>query len=170
MKTTENLQDFDYAVLRYIWSDNSGFDLDTRTQLQIQGRDNLVLGWNRYSKDADYLEWAGDNTASGQESILVNMSKLSSDFGGQIKIEFAGFWYGERKSGQVVLEFTTYKGGSMTTEAYSWVNQGGTVVQNLSLTCNVVLSNNTQDRDSEGQKLAVLNYDVLSKKGQLTKL
>ncbi|MGY6405634.1 hypothetical protein, partial [Vibrio parahaemolyticus] len=87
------------------------------------------------------------NTASGQESILVNMSKLSSDFGGQIKIEFAGFWYGERKSGQVVLEFTTYKGGSMTTEAYSWVNQGGTVVQNLSLTCNVVLSNNTQDRD-----------------------
>ena len=46
MKTTETLQDFDYAVLRYIWSDNSGFDLDTRTQLQIQGRDNLVLGWN----------------------------------------------------------------------------------------------------------------------------
>ena len=35
---------------------------------------------------------------------------------------------------------------------------------------NVVLSNNTQDRDSDGQKLAVLNYDVLSKKGQLTKL
>lgn len=170
MKTTETLQDFDYAVLRYIWSDNSGFDLDTRTQLQIQGRDNLVLGWNRYSEDADYLEWAGDNTASGQESVLVNMSKLSSDFGGQIKIEFAGFWYGERKSGQVVLEFTTYKGGSMTTEAYSWVNQGGTVVQNLSLTCNVVLSNNTQDRDSDGQKLAVLNYDVLSKQGQLTKL
>ena len=51
----------------------------------------------------------------------------------------------------------------MTTQAYSWVNQGGTVVQNLSLTCNVVLSNNTQDRDSDGQKLAVLNYDVLSK-------
>lgn len=168
MKTTETLQDFDYAVLRYIWSDNSGFDLDTRTQLQIQGRDNLVLGWNRDSKDADYLEWAGDNTVSGQESILVNMSKLSSDFGGQIRIEFAGFWYGERKSGQVVLEFTTYKGGAMTTEAYSWVNQGGAVVQNLSLTCNVALFAYAQD--SDGQKLAVLNYDVLSKKGRLTKL
>ena len=143
-------------------------DLDTRTQLQIPNRNSITVGWNRAGNDEDYLTWAGDNTASGQESILVNMSKLSSDFGGQIRIEFAGFWYGERKSGQVVLEFTTYKGGSMTTEAYSWVNQGGTVVQNLSLSCNVVLS--TDKQDSDGQKLAVLNYDVLSKKGQLTKL
>ena len=141
-------------------------DLDTRTQLQIPNRNSITVGWNRAGNDEDYLTWAGDNTSSGQESVLVNMSKLSSDFGGQIKIEFAGFWYDERKSGQVVLEFTTYKGGSMTTEAYSWVNQGGTVVQNLSLTCNVVLSSDAQD--SDGQKLAVLNYDVLSKTGKLT--
>ena len=143
-------------------------DLDTRTQLQIPNRNSITVGWNRAGNDEDYLTWVGDNTGSGEESILVNMSKLASDFNGQIKIEFAGFWYGERKSGQVVLEFTTYKGGSMTTEAYSWVNQGGTVVQNLSLSCNVVLS--TDKQDSDGQKLAVLNYDVLSKKGQLTKL
>ena len=163
----QNLQDFDYAVLRYIWSDNDGLDLDSRTQLQIQGRDNLIIGWNRVSKDADYLEWAGDNTGSGEESILVNMSKLARDFSGQINIEFAGFWFNERKSGRVVLQFTTYKGGSMHTEGYSWVNQGGAVVQNLSLSCNVVLS--TDRQDSDGQKLALLNYDVLSKTGKLTK-
>ena len=153
-------------MIRYQWNEESGVDLDTRTQLQIPNRNSITVGWNRAGNDEDYLTWAGDNTSSGQESILVNMSKLSSDFGGQNTIEFAGFWYGERKSGQVVLEFTTYKCGSMTTEAYSWVNQGGTVVQNLSLSCNVVLS--TDKQDSDGQKLAVLNYDVLSKTGKLT--
>lgn len=143
-------------------------DLDTRTQLQIPNRNSITVGWNRAGNDEDYLTWVGDNTGSGEESILVNMSKLASDFNGQIKIEFAGFWFNKRKTGQVALEFTTYKGGSMHTEAYSWINQGGRVVQNLMLICNVVLSSDAQD--SDGQKIALLNFDVLSKQGQLTKL
>ena len=38
------IQDFDFAVIRYIWDGNGGTDLDTRTRIINPAR-NIDVGW-----------------------------------------------------------------------------------------------------------------------------
>ena len=69
------LEKFDFAILRYIWTSAGGRDLDTRTYISSPAR-NVVVGWNKNNNDDVYLQWGGDNTGSGVESVLMRVKDL----------------------------------------------------------------------------------------------
>lgn len=161
------INDFDYAVVRYIWTAEAGRDLDTRTWFNTPNRIANVVGWAKSSTDADLLKWGGDNVQSGVECILVDMKAASLLLPNQQNFEiFANaFWYSEILTGDISIQFQSYKGGTMAQSGFDWVNNGGVVVQNLTVSKNIqnVIG---EDRDM-GIRAATLNFNVVTKSGTL---
>lgn len=165
---SETVSEFDYAVVRYKWKNTGGKDLDTRTYVASPDRSSNKVGWNRLAQDEGYLIWNGDNRESGVETVLLDIKKLSEDFPSHsiFTIDMCAFWYSNRASGDLEIEFSTYKGGTMKKSGYDFVNTGGVSVQNLLVQTNTA---NT-DTKSDGDRLAVLNFDTIKKSGSLKKL
>lgn len=161
----EVLEDFDFAVLRYRWFDKGGRDLDIRAFISQPDHSSTVIGWNRSSNDGTYLIWSGDNTADGVETLLFDVKALSAAYPTQEKIlvTLAAFWYNSVGTGDVTMEYSSFKGGTMTPSGFDFVNDQGVAVQTLSLL------SNTQSRDREGigSILAYLEYDTIKKTGRL---
>lgn len=157
------LEKFDFAIIRYKWTDAGGKDLDTRTYISKPPR-NIVLGWDKESSDSTYLQWGKDNTASGVESVLIRIKDLIRDFPNQDEIEVSinAFWYGEPVSGNVSIEFASYKNGSMSASGFDFVNTGGELVQQLTLSSNV-----TSREKINGQNIGFLRYNPVLMTGQL---
>lgn len=164
----EPLDNFDYAVIRYRWTPQSGLDLDTRTLIKTPNRSGNVVGWNKLGSDEGYLTWNGDNTSDGVESVLLDIKKILQDYPNQqnIVVEMRAFWYSERLSGDVDIEFSTFSGGTMEKSGFDFINVGG--VEGQSLTVNT--NSSDENNDGEGQPLAVFIYNPNSKSGSLTKL
>ncbi len=118
----------DFIVLRYLFTD--GRDLDTRTKL-ISPEVGSYVGWCMNgsftgSNNLIWYEWSGDNTGTGYESVLINVSNIRSahptlDISG----ECFGLWYGERESGNVTISLTAYLGGTMERVGFDFINVGG---------------------------------------------
>ena len=137
--------DYDYLVLRYIWTD--GRDLDTDTRIinaeNVPLINNLPIGWSRgtsvptnSSITSSIMYWSGDNTGEAseehpqEENILITKKNINeSEYYGElptnIQIELQGTWYSSVGNNPVKLEIMAYKGGVMTTEGYRYVNNGG---------------------------------------------
>ena len=148
---------FEFAVVRYEWTSLGGVDLDTRTNIS-QPPISGVVGWDRDTQVGQYLTWGGDNTETGEESILIDFKKIDSDYPLEplIKINLSAFWFEERNSGNFVLRFETYRGGTMTQNGYAFENSGGDLVQSEVLTRNVI----TQiDDDVDGELVGVIKYN-----------
>lgn len=161
-------QDFDFALIRYIWNSQGGKDLDTRTYITVPNRKENMVGWSRMNSDASYLLWNDDNTGSGVEAVLVNLKELKKDFPGQkeFKVLLRAFWYSTKASGDLTVEVNTYKGGTMSKSGYDWVNTGGTLVQNLKLKTNSPIQ--ISSAEAEGTPLAVLFYNTETNLGSLS--
>lgn len=158
--------DFDYVVINYYWTSSNGTDLDTRTSV-IEPPRNIEVGWDRQGTDRDYLLWAGDNTSSGTEAVLINMNNLLRDFKDQEKITvlLKAFWYNSVGDGNFVLSFTSYKGGTMTTTSnYNYVNNGGTLIDNFTINCY------TDSKDHSGVSLGSFTVDLVGKKNYFSVL
>lgn len=169
IKEETNVQDFDYAVIKYKWTNQGGQDLDTRTFLSTPNRVSTgVVGWGRLSSDNDYLSWNNDNTGSGVEGILVNVISLKRDFPSQKEfiISLGAFWYNTRSSGDLSIEVNTYKGGTMSKSGYDWQNTNGTLVQNLSFNTNSSMQ--TQSASTLGSPLGYLSYNTDTNLGVLS--
>ena len=169
IKEETEVQDFDYAVIKYKWTNQGGKDLDTRTYISTPNRSNVgVVGWGRLANDADYLSWNDDNRGSGVEGILVNILNLKRDFPGQkdFVISLAAFWFDKKYSGDLNIEVNTYRGGTMSRSGYDWQNAGGTLVQNLSFDANTQLQ--IQESETAGTPLGVLSYNTDTKLGKLS--
>ncbi|WP_269526497.1 hypothetical protein [Coraliomargarita parva] len=140
---------FDFAVIRYEWTAEGGTDLDTRTKV-IQPLIAGEVGWSRLSNVGDYLLWGGDNTETGQESILIDFKKLAEDYPEQtpLEVQLAAFWYAVRNSGDFNLTFETYKGGTMEQVGFAFENVGGELVQTQTVGRNVA-TNISADVDGE---------------------
>ena len=175
----ENLADFDYAILRYKWTNQSGRDMDTRTHFTETGAtyagesiDEKVVGWNRDKivgdPSAPYLVWGTDNTDSaGAEAVLIDFKKMTEDFPDlrEIKIATKAFWYGSRLSGDIELEFETYKGGQMEQQDKDFINNGGTLKQKIKVPTNLFKQNDNGSND--GELLAYLTYFPSLKLGRI---
>lgn len=164
-KDEHTVQEFDFAVVRYIWTDAGGLDLDTRTLISQPPR-NVVVGWNKLGADGDFLSWPGDNTGSGVESVLVNISALRLAYPSQkiFTMQFRAFWYNARMDGNFRLQVETYKGGQMLINGYDYRNEGGQSVQNLFMDCSI-----SDEKDFSGHLVAQLSLDVERKIGELIK-
>lgn len=166
----KDLQDFDYALIRYRWEQVGGRDLDTRTYMKVPDRVSEMVGWAMNSRDNDYLIWNNDNTGLGVESILVNSRNIVRDFPGQelISIDMRAFWYNTKRTGDLRIEFVSFKGGTMVPSGYDWANEGGTVVQKLTIdTHTPIWRSSAKER---GQHLATLEIDTATNIGKLTKI
>jgi len=118
--------DADYLIITYYFDANSGLDLDTRTQL-INPKTSSILGFGYCENDefeqSGDLSWAGDNRFDGAESCMIDLSRSSKEE--IIQVECAALWWGERKSGDVLLDIRAYKGGEIRQMGREFINSGG---------------------------------------------
>ena len=165
-KDEQGLDAFDYAVIRYIWTNDDGVDLDTRTRITNPPRTTIV-GWNKGTTDEGFLQWGSDNTGEGVESVLLDLKELRKTYPDQkiFEVSFRAFWYGLRHGGNFRLQVETYKNGTMRQDGFNFVNDGGSLVQSMLVDC--YTPDDTTDR--EGFLVASLKYDTALKKGTLTK-
>ena len=162
------VKNFDFAVVKYQWSEADGTDLDTRTWISSPDRSEHKVGWSRLSNDLNYLQWNEDNTGSGVESVLIDMKSIQQDFPNQkdIAIKMAAFWFSSISSGNVRLQFSLFKGGIMKNSSnFDWVNEGGREVQNITLSAN---TQTLTSEDVNGQLLATLKFNTDTGAGSLT--
>lgn len=161
----QEVRDFDYAVLRYIWTDTGGRDLDTRTSITNPMR-NVHVGWGRNDYDDNYLTWGGDNTGSGVESILLNIIALKGTYPLQTTFEvmLRSFWYSSKVTGDFKVQFESFKGGTMTKNGYDFINSGGISVQTVTIDCHTDTVNGS---NIDGDLVATLTYDSRLNTGTL---
>lgn len=165
-ETTSILEDFDYAVIRYIWTGEGGVDLDSRTQI-VEPAQETIVGWNHAISDGRYITWGRDNVQDGVECVMVDMKLLVDDYPDHIGLYALGcraFWYKNRVSGDMVIQFQTYKGGVMKADGYDFINEGGVTVQKIDMDCSLMT---TISADIPGQLLGYLRYDADLRKGYL---
>ena len=162
-------QPFDFAVLRYQWSQANGTDLDTRTALiapQIEGD----VGWARQTQvpalsSTPYLIWSADNTGNdGVEAVLINFARLRAAYpdAQTITLRLRGNWYAARGDGGINLQFATYLGGAMQgpTNEHDFVNVGGAAVQTINAPRSV---EGQVSGDVDGDECGTLVYDTATR-------
>lgn len=153
--------DADFLVLTYEFVD--GLDLDTRTLLTAPLTGDEV----GFCQNSDFsgpnglwYEWAGDNTGTGFESVLIYIEAIR-DYDSDALIEglAQAWWYNIRESGDVQLVLTAYKGGTMVLNGdFTWSNIGGDNVGNLVYNGNVGL--NETDCVVAAECVTGFTYDI----------
>ena len=186
---TEFTFDADYAVLTYKFSDAT--DLDTRTRIVEPNIGmNNYLGFGAgacFPADASWsktnipttaiIDWSGDNTGTGYESILVDIQKLKAlkpDMVNFVVDLRAGWFDSGQPMGVLPVEVKAmfYKGGTMlksqpVTDPLSYEYTNPTATNSLQVTTDSNVTN-TRYQDDEGirlQRLAVFKYNVITKVG-----
>ncbi|HCH7479103.1 TPA: hypothetical protein NM870_003747 [Acinetobacter baumannii] len=160
---------FDFAVISYIWDENGGRDMDTRTLITKPLRE-VIVGWNKERSDGSYLIWGGDNVSTGREDILLNLIQLQADYptDNNFEIELRAFWFSQVLSGNFKLRFATYKGGQMVQNGVNFDNVGGQIIQDILIDHNTMAYRMTNG--NEGVTVGKITYDAINKSGQLIKI
>lgn len=123
-KTVNIFADVDYLVFRYTFLD--GRDLDTRTTL-LQPFVGSPLGWCQNNPNNSIMSWAGDNTGTGNEAILIDVKnqKILYPSNTDIRFNSKAWWFGPIGSGIVRMSAEGYKGGTMSINNFNFINTGG---------------------------------------------
>ena len=186
---TEFTFDADYAVLTYKFSDAN--DLDTRSRIvepDINMNNYLGFGagqcfpnaasWSKTNiPTTAVIDWSGDNTGTGYESILVDIQKLKALKPDMVNfvVDLRAAWYNERAPMGVLpveVKAMFYKGGTMlksqpVTNPLSYKYTNPTATDSLQVTSDSKVIN-TRYQDDGGvrlQRLAVFKYNVVTKVG-----
>jgi hypothetical protein len=158
---------FDFAIVRYIWTSAGGTDLDTRTQV-IEPYVGYSVGWSRYP-EATGLEWGGDNTEIGAEAVLIDFQEIANNnnkpSSSIIQVALSAFWYNICNSGDFTLEFETYLGGTMVSQGYDFVNNGGVLVDSFTVGKNTQIQ---QSADIDGERVATILYNPITRTAVLS--
>lgn len=119
-------RDSDYLVFKYNFTGTEGTDLDTRTKLLtpvVVGPYGFGSSQNTNASQGtifdmnNYLNWSGDNTGTGLESIMINIKKIKQDFplATELKFNAAAWWFiNNPDGGNMNMNAESYKGGEMT--------------------------------------------------------
>lgn len=186
---TEFTFDADYAVLTYKFSDAN--DLDTKSRIvepNISMNNYLGFGagacfpadasWSKTNiPSAAVIDWSGDNTGKGYESILIDIQKLKVLQPNMVNlvVDLRAAWYRENEPMGVLpveVEAIFYKGGTMlksqpVTNPLSYKYTNPTATNSLQVTSDSKVIN-TRYQDDGGvrlQRLAVFKYNVVTKVG-----
>lgn len=178
--TATPLQAFNYLVVRYKWTEESGEDLDTFTGVVNTGSelDNIWLGFGQtyaggypsnYSISNFYLISGGDNELSGVESCLINFGKITTDFPDLdiIQLRMAGNWYDSRVTGDIEIEIETYMDGTMSRAGFDFENSGSPV-QHLSFSKNISAVGHLASNIEAVTNIGYITYNKNSLMGQIT--
>lgn len=113
-----HFSDFTSVQLRYIWGSSDGRDLDTKSYY-VNSPTNInytAVGYGWTDNQKPYLYWGGDNVQSGAECIMFNiesMIDLEDQMPDIMTMNLCANWFGECLEGNVTIECTAYKGGTI---------------------------------------------------------
>lgn len=178
------LPDFDNLILRYNWTDEDGKDFDTMTVINGTGLtinnkkvDDYNVGYGSGNTNSNFvLVHGGDNIISGDETCLIRMGDICTEENlltmktngvKSFYIDIYGIWYKSKNNGNVTIEMTAYKGGTVSLgNAFKWVVNGGEKVLTKTLPTNV----NAFANSSEILKLQYCKHykDSYTKIGRVT--
>ena len=186
---TEFTFDADYAVLTYKFSDAT--DLDTRSRIVEPniGMNNYLgfaagacfpadSSWSTTNiPNAAVIDWSGDNTGTGYESILVDIQKLKVLKPDMINfvVDLRAAWFRVGSPMGVLpveVKAIFYKGGTMlksqpVTNPLSYEYTNPTATNSLQVTSDSKVINTRFQADGgvRLQRLAVFKYNVVTKVG-----
>jgi len=170
--------DADYLVLTYNFTD--GMDLDTRSRIVTPdvGQNAVAdcLGWGvrasypsagggltEIPSDA-LIDFAGDNTGTGLESILINIQNIIADNPGEdtIVVDCRAFWYNTVGTNPVSLKAVFYKGGTMIKGSPSFTYNNTTADDSLIYETpgKIIPGPITPVATSEGTRIATFTYTI----------
>lgn len=163
--------DADYLVIRYVFAEPDGSDLDTRTRIfsPVLAPPDF-MGWSRKAfvarpggvRGSIYAQWGGDNTGHGVESVLVDVREVAAEFPTAVlSIETRAFWYEQRLAGNCLLTVDVYKGGVMALADYEFSCVGGELVASLDKTVGV---STVSQSNVDGDFLTFVCYDIPSRR------
>lgn len=172
--------DADYMLLTYQFTD--GIDLDTRTRVVTpnigQDSQSKYVGWGVSgiwpTAGTPIIDWGGDNTGTGFESVLVNIAQLKLSYPGatSLVIDLRAFWYNSVGVQPVSVAATLWKGGTPIEQgpsgspAYSFTNPTATATLNISSVGKVITSQGLPIKSqSSGDRVATLTYNLLNNTG-----
>jgi hypothetical protein len=117
----------------------------------------------------DWIVWGGDNTGSGTENVLVNLSALKAAYPNEryFIIECLGNWYGTPGINPVRLNAILYNGGTPVYDSgdYTFVNStytGARVANGV----DVYIDSNTTDDQAIGSLMGYFLFDTLANTAQ----
>ena len=150
LEPSTSLLPFDYMIVKYKWAFGAGADLDTFTGFVNTGINILDNKWVGYglsnevpasaSAQDSYVMWGGDVTdVTGVETCLVNFKKIKEDYSelNDVMVRMAGIWWTSKNTGNIDIEITTYRGGTIMKVNKDIINNNGQQVQQLNFSKNI---------------------------------
>lgn len=148
----------DALIITYFFDAAGGVDLDTRTRITAPFEMPDYVGWCRLNSFGAYIEWAGDNTGVGVESVWVDLAQIKADYPGQnISIECRAFWYGARANGNMTLSVAGITNGLKRQDNYTYYGLDGTIASATLVPANI--TDNIADCGEDGALIATITYD-----------
>lgn len=166
----------DYIMLTYEFTD--GLDLDTRTRIVTpdigQNTQAKYLGWGKLVQypqtGTPYETWSGDNTGTGYESVLFNISLFKTIYPLEniLVIDARCFWYNTVGINPVNVAATLWKGGLPIKNGFLWVNPTATDTFQITSVGKIITLAPTGDKStSSGERVATLTYNLSNNIGVL---
>lgn len=147
----------DYFVFNYNITDGS--DLDIRFGF-LNPFTSLYVGWGAQDRitynGIDIAFWGGDNTGLGRESVYIDKSALFQAFPDitSFEVDLRGFWYTSVGNNPVILNMDAYQGGEMVKDGFLWENPTATNAFPSSRSFPNIMSLQTQNAQTNGQRIA----------------
>lgn len=120
--TIVNIPGIDVLQLRFIWGKNDGTDLDSSCAYinsplkELNGR-KVGFGYPRVDCVAPVLYWGGDNISSGAECSVFDLRKIKELYKDNLpkvlEMSVCLNWYGTAIDGNVLMEISSFKGGTV---------------------------------------------------------
>ena len=157
----------------------TGRDLDTRTRIVTPdvGQNNQLkyLGWSRLQQYPEtgtpYEIWSGDNTGTGFESVLFNITlfKTTYPLENNLVIDTRSFWYGTVGTTPVNVAATLWKGGLPVKNGFLWQNPTATETFQIDSVGKLITlaPTSTDKANSSGERVATLTYNLSNGIGTL---
>ena len=158
----------DFFLATYLFTD--GRDLDTRTSVVSPTGYGVTVGFGLSDSIPNAgIEWGGDNTGTGVESILFTKSDFVANNAGINTISMdlrAGWWTGGDVGFQpVVVNVTSFVGGAMVYDSSNktWTNPTATETFTGFTSTSRVITDRIERPASEdmGERIAIMNLDFV---------
>jgi len=159
----------DFFLATYLFTD--GRDLDTRTSVVSPTGYGVTVGFGLSSSIPDAgIEWGGDNTGTGVESILFTKQDFIDNNAGINTISMdlrAGWWTGGDVGFQpVVVNVTSFVGGAMVYDSTNktWTNPTATeTFTGFTSTSRAITDRIEREAATDmGERIAIMNLDFVA--------
>ena len=155
----------DFFVATYTFSD--GQDLDTRTSVISPTGYGTTVGWAlSESIPGAGVSWGGDNTGTGVESVLFTKQDFIDNNAGinTISLDLRAGWFtgGEVGFEPVIINVTSYAGGAMVKDGFTWINSTADETFTGFTSTSKVVSSRISSGADLGERVSIMNLDFVA--------